>query len=99
MVELSEEARRHVRSLREFYEEKGRPEAAFNLARALAGAIRRIELAPEAGLPAPRPYPDLAGEGRLWIKEGRYWFRYRPSPPPPVIVAVFFETVDIPGRA
>lgn len=99
MVELSAEARRHVRRLREFYDEKDRPAAALNLERALSGAIQRIACTPEAGIPAPRPYPGLAAEGRLWIKEGRYWFRYRPSPPPPVIVAVFFETADIPSRA
>jgi hypothetical protein len=32
----------------------------------------------------------------LWIKVGRYWFRYAVIDPP-VIVAVFYETADIPA--
>ncbi len=64
---------------------------------ALAEAEGRIELNPEDGLPAPRPYPVLRRAGRAWIKAGRYWVAYRISNPP-VIVAVFFETADIPTR-
>jgi hypothetical protein len=34
---------------------------------------------------------------RLWIKEGRYWIAYNPAPEP-TIVAVFYESANIPGR-
>jgi len=63
----------------------------------LAGAWEKIVANPAAGLAAPRPYPQLAYPGRLWIKAGRYWIAYRMTPVP-VIVAVFHETADIPGR-
>jgi hypothetical protein len=53
---------------------KERFEAANNLVAAVDAAARRIEADPRRGLPAPRPYPDLARFGFLWIKEYRYWF-------------------------
>lgn len=83
--------------LRAFYREKERPEALRNLERAMLDAEQKITGAPEAGLPAPRPYPRLRQEGTLWIKSGRYWFAYRPEPTP-IILAIFFETADIPAR-
>jgi hypothetical protein len=46
---------------------------------------------------APRSYPEIARPGRLWIKSGRYWIAYSPNNPP-VIVGVFYDTADIPGR-
>ena len=64
---------------------------------AMQEAADRIEADPAAGLPAPRPYPELARPGRAWVKAGRYWVLYRTTAPP-VIIAVFFETADIPGR-
>ena len=70
----------------------------MNLVTVVTRAIERIEATPEDGLNAPGPYPELAQDGRRWIKEGRYWFRYSVTMPP-VIVAVFFETADLPGRA
>jgi hypothetical protein len=57
----------------------------------------RISAHPNRGLPAPRPYPGLARPGRAWIKSGRYWIAYR-TRPRLLIVAVFYETADIPGR-
>ena len=64
---------------------------------ALAEAEAKIEGNPADGLPAPRPYPALKRPGRAWIKAGRYWVAYR-TKTPLMIVAVFFETADIPGR-
>jgi len=64
---------------------------------ALENAWTVITDNPSAGLPAPRPYPQLALPGRRWIKSGRYWILYRDTPPL-VIVGVFFETSDIPSR-
>ena len=52
---------------------------------------------PSAGSSAPRPYPDLARPGQAWIKSGRYWLAYSLTDPP-VIVALFHDTADIPGR-
>jgi hypothetical protein len=48
-------------------------------------------------LPAPRPYLTLISADRLWIKEGRYWIAYRAFPEP-IIVGVFYESANIPGR-
>jgi hypothetical protein len=52
---------------------------------------------PAAGLPAPQPYPQLARPGVAWIKAGRYWIAYTTAAAP-VIVGVFYETANIPGR-
>jgi hypothetical protein len=64
---------------------------------ALHDAERRIARDPAAGLPAPRPYPQVARPGRAWVKAGRYWVVYTITHPP-VIAAVFYETVNIPAR-
>ncbi len=50
----------------------------------------------EPAWPLP-PYPGLMLAGRRWIKAGRYWLAYRDGAPP-VILAVFFEEANIPGR-
>ena len=85
-------------ALRSHYEERARPEALANLAAALEEAERRIERNPGEGLPAPRPYPTLARPGRAWIKARRYWIAYSTTAPP-VIMGVFYDMADIPGRA
>jgi plasmid stabilization system protein ParE len=90
-------AARQVADLRQHYEKRGRPEATAALNAALEAAERRIAEHSEAGLPAPRPYPGLARPGRAWIKVGRYWIAYR-TKAPPLIVAVFYEMANIPGR-
>ena len=97
MIAFTLEARQYVRSLRVYFEERERPEAARALRNALTGAWEKITTSPAAGLPAPRPYPQLAQPGRLWLKSGRYWIAYR-TEPAPAIVAVFFETANIAGR-
>ncbi len=97
MIALSPEAADHVDRLIEHYEAKARLEAAQNLLRTLERAKQRIATMPEAGLPAPRPYPALARPGRRWIIEGRYWIAYSLTSPP-VISGVFYVTADIPGR-
>jgi plasmid stabilization system protein ParE len=90
-------AARQIADPRRHYEERGRPEPTAALNTALETAERRVAEQPEAGLPAPRPYPELARSGLAWIKVGRYWITYR-TKPPPVIVAVFYEMADIPRR-
>jgi len=64
---------------------------------ALEAAWRQMTTKPETGLPAPRPYPQLARADQAWVKSGAYWICYSTAPPP-VILAVFYETADIPGR-
>jgi plasmid stabilization system protein ParE len=93
----SSEAQRQRAALTSHYEKKGRSDAIRRLRAALAVAENRIETMPQAGLPAPRPYPSLARQDRAWIKAGRYWIGYSRASPP-VIVAVFFETANIPDR-
>lgn len=96
-IPYTERAEQQVEALFRHYEELSRFEAANNLARALEDAEQRIATKPEAGLPAPRPYPKLAAPGEAWIKVGRYWIAYRVAPSP-VILAVFHESANIPGR-
>ena len=66
-----------------------------NLAAALREATRNIET--QVGLPAPRPYPELARPGHAWTHAGRYWVVFSTTDPP-VIEAVFYDEADIPGR-
>ncbi len=97
MIGYTGEALEQVCVLRRYYEGLARDAAIRALDRALAEAEAKIERAPAKGLPAPRPYPQLAQLGRLWVKSGRYWIAYQTGPAP-VIVAVYFETANIPGR-
>ena len=97
MIRLSPEAEAQVDRLIEHYETLGRLPAAENLLQALERAKERIAAAPNAGLTAPRPYPRLTQPRRLWINSGRYWIAYR-ADPTPLIIGIFFETANIPGR-
>jgi len=90
-------AGRQVRELERHYRDLERPEAIRGLAIALETAWQAITTTTAAGLPAPRPYPPFAQPGRLWIKSGRYWVAYR-TQPATAIVAVFYETANIPRR-
>ncbi len=98
MIDYSRTARGHITALREHYEKLERPEAIRNLIRAIEEAAARIERSPEAGLPAPRPYPELKVLGWRWVKAGRYWFAYVTVTDGAVIAGVFYETADIPSR-
>ena len=64
---------------------------------ALAAAWKKVITSPAAGLSVPRPYPQLTRPGRVWIKSGRYWIAWQ-TEPEPVIVGVFYDTANIPGR-
>ena len=97
MIVLTPEARQHVRALRAYDEERDRPEASRALRNALTAAWETMATSPAKGHPAPGPYKHLVQPGRLWVKSGRYWIAYRTGPAP-AIVAVFFETANIPGR-
>ncbi len=96
MIALTPEAAAQLEALEQFYIENQRAQALRNLAYAVAEASLIILNAPERGAAAPRPYPHLADLGFRWLKRGRYWIAYRAEGP--VIVGVFFETDDIPGR-
>jgi plasmid stabilization system protein ParE len=96
LISLTPEAARQVEALERFYTERQRAQALRNLGHALAEASLIIVNAPERGLPAPRPYPELASLGFAWLKRGRYWVAY--DPVAIVIAGVFFETDDIPAR-
>jgi hypothetical protein len=95
-VNYSAEAERQI-DLIAHYRKIDRAEAVRNLLLALQEAEARIERDSAAGLPAPRPYPQLARRGRAWIKARRYWINYATGHEP-TIVAVFFETANIPSR-
>ena len=76
MIRYTDEALEQVRALRRHYETLARDAAIRALDRALADSEAKIERAPGAGMPAPRPYPQLAQQGWVWIKSGRYWVAY-----------------------
>jgi plasmid stabilization system protein ParE len=97
LIAYTPRAARQVEDLRQHYEGRERIEAIRALVAALDEAERKIEGDPAAGLAAPRPYPGLARRGRAWVKAGRYWIAYSTAQPP-VIVAVFYDAADIPGR-
>jgi len=97
VIALSARATLDVARLEEHYDQLGRPEAIRNLAHALAEASDRIENDPDAGLTAPRPYPGIARPGRLWLHVRRYWIAYSTTVPP-VMLAVLYDTANIPGR-
>ncbi len=96
MISLSPRAQRHVVRLAHHYDSLDRDAAVVNLATALDEAKDKIERNPTAGLPAPRPYPRLAKQGRRWLHVRRYWIAYDMTPLR--IVAVFFDTANIPKR-
>ena len=97
-MKYSAEAEQQIDGLIAHYQRKGRVEAVRNLFLALKDAEARIERDPLAGLSAPRPYPHVARAGRSWIKVRRYWVNYTTGSPQ-TVVAVFFETANIPVRA
>jgi plasmid stabilization system protein ParE len=97
LIEYTPRAIRQLGTLVQHYEDRHRPEAIRGLFAALDAAERTIEGNPSAGLAAPRAYPQVARKGRAWVKAGRYWVAYSTTLPP-VIVAVFYETADIPRR-
>src|ERR1700709_2778705 len=97
MIALSPEAEAQLDALIAHYEALGRVEASINLLDALERASKRIVERPEAGLPAPRPYPALAKARRLWVIEGSYWIAYSLTTPP-IISGVFYAMSDIPNR-
>jgi hypothetical protein len=84
-----------ITALRQHYRARERPEALRNLAAALRAAPKLI--AAGRSLSAPRPYPTLAETGTAWVFTGRYWVQHS-TDTPPVIIAVFYDQADIPGR-
>lgn len=96
MIPLSPEAEAQLDGLLVHYENSERLEAARNLLAAIQNASSRIQRSPDAGLSAPRPYPDLARYGFRWIKEGAYWVADTDNGL--IIVGVFYHTADIPHR-
>jgi plasmid stabilization system protein ParE len=97
LIPLSVVAERQLRELLDHFANLGRPEAQDRLLSAVDEASARIELTPDVGLSAPRPYPQLARAGERWLKIGRYWIAYGLQPVP-TIIAVFYDSADIPNR-
>jgi len=98
VIRLSRAARTQVSGLAKHYDERERPEAVRNLRACLASAAVRIEKHLGLFYPAPRPYPDLTRAGWVWLKEGPYWIAFVSDRRGSIIVAVFYEAADIPGR-
>jgi hypothetical protein len=68
LIGYTDKALEQVRVLRRHYETLARDAAIQALDRALTDAEAKIERAPAKGLPAPRPYPQLARPGWAWVK-------------------------------
>lgn len=99
MVSLSPIAQGHLDDLILHYELKGRPAATRNLMAAVEAARRRIGRSPAAGLTAPRTYPKLKRPGLKWVHEKSYWFAYTyTDEAPAIIVGIYYDKADIPGR-
>ena len=96
MIVFTPRAGQLVRALQDYYQKRERPAKIRGLVIALESLWQGIAEQPEAGLAAPRPYPQLAQAGRAWVKSGPYWIAYTKAPL--AIVAVFYETANIPGR-
>jgi hypothetical protein len=97
LIEYTPEAKQLVAELKAHYVKNLRLPAIEAMIRALVQAEAMIEAAPAEGLPAPRPYPDLARPGIFWRHQGRYWIAWRQFPRL-AIIAVFYDAADIPGR-
>jgi len=97
LIVLTPRAAQQVRALRQHYEKLGRPEATRNLVTAIETAWKQILADPATGLPAPRPYPNVAKPGRAWVQAGRYWIAYV-TQPSLGIVAVVYDAANIPRR-
>ena len=97
MISLSPRAREQIDALVAHCERLDRIEASQNLFAAIETAARRILVAPSAGLSAPRPYPGLAKQGRLWLHVHRYWIAYTLTEPP-AIIGVYYDAANIPYR-
>jgi len=100
-MKLSLEAQAQLRRLVIHYDGLERIEAISNLKAALKRAIHEITRTPRVGLCAPRPYPELAELGHLWIKAGPYWFSYLHQAGQPgrsaEITGIFHDRSNIPG--
>ena len=96
-IRYTARAARMASDLLGHFEELDRVEASWNLLDALEEAELRISTDPGASRSAPGPYPLLARPDRGWVKAGRYWITHTLDDPA-VIVGVFFEAADIPGR-
>lgn len=97
MIDYSDRALDLIDELRAHFVRKGWLEPLQSLRTALIEAEARIGRDPSKGLPAPRPYPELAADGERWIHVRRYWIAYTTTDPP-IIIGVFYDTADIPGR-
>jgi len=97
LIAYAPRALRQISDLCRHYAQLERIEAIRALEAALYEAEGKIDADPGAGLPAPRPYPELALPRVSWVKAGRYWVAYRTAPRL-IIAAVFYDTANIPVR-
>jgi plasmid stabilization system protein ParE len=98
MVVITTTARAQLEALEDHYAELGRDVAAIRMTESVAVAAARIERQAGPFWPAPRPYPDVAGYGWRWLKEGRYWIAFTVTPEGYAATAIFYETANIPRR-
>lgn len=96
-IQYTATAADQVVALFDYYEAKERPAAMSSLLDTLESAWRIIVGAPDGGMPAPTPYPQVARKGVRWLHVGSYWIAFRQAPRL-TIAAVFHDRSDIPGR-
>ncbi len=98
MVLITAAAQAQLEMLEDHYARLGRDLATVRMTEAVAMAAARIEEQAGPFWPSPRPYPELAAYGWQWLKEGRYWIAFAPTPGGYAVTGIFFETANIPGR-
>ena len=99
MIRFTRDAEAQANGLIDYYVVlKQRPEAADALLAALNQALQRIGADNSTGLPAPRPYPELASLGYLWLKVGAYWIAWTMQGRHPVVTNVLHAAANLPGR-
>ena len=97
MLELAASAERQVERLVRHYRRKNRFEAEFRLLKTLEDAADIVGRGAQKYLMAPPRYPSVAQYGLLWFKVWHYWIAIT-SEVDPKIMAVIYETANIPGQ-
>ena len=98
MARLTDRAAADIDELAEHFEKNERFEAAERLSLAVASGMADADRVGKNGRRFPAVYETLARPGHFWIKTHRYWFCYFMDKTEAVIVHVFYEQADIPGR-
>jgi plasmid stabilization system protein ParE len=99
VIPLSAAAEGDLDDLTTYYAERGRDRAIERLIGSVEAVCARYLAKRGSFLDAPRPYPALADLGFRRTKEDAYWFAFQETAKGPILVGIYHEAADIPGRA